>query len=161
MLKTVRYPDPVLKTKCQPYSFMDQENFVLHQVLDEMALHMKAENGMGLAANQVGFGYRFFVMLDQKGNLWEFVNPEIVDRDGTIQINEGCLSAPGVFVQVHRSQTVTVRAYTRNGEEFNVICQDIEAVCVQHELDHLDGVFYLDKTSRNQRRAALRSLGLK
>lgn len=159
MLHTVKYPDPILTTPCQPYLFM--MNFNLHGLLDEMAKHMEAENGIGLAANQVNVPYRIFIMKDNKGKLWEFINPEILDRDGHIAINEGCLSAPGAIVQVPRSQTVTVRAKDRNGEEFTVICQDIEAVCAQHEIDHLDGIFYLDKTSRNQRRAALRALGLK
>jgi peptide deformylase len=130
-------------------------------MLDEMKELMKAENGIGLAANQTGHLLRAFVMIDQKGKLWEFVNPEIIDKDGTIQINEGCLSAPGVFVQVPRAQTITVKALDRNGQEFTVICQDVEAVCVQHEIDHLDGIFYLEKTSRNQRRLAMKQLGLK
>lgn len=159
MLHTVKYPDPILTTPCQPYLFM--MNFNLAGLLDEMAKHMEAEKGIGLAANQVNVPYRIFIMLDQKGKLWEFINPRITERDGFQQINEGCLSAPGAFVSVPRAQNVTVVAQDRNGEEFTVVCYDIEAVCVQHELDHLDGVFYLDKTSRNQRRAALRTLGLK
>lgn len=158
MRPTVKYPDQLLKMRCQEVTSFDSK---LHVILDEMAQMMKAENGIGLAANQAGYLARMFVMIDQKGKLWEFINPEITDREGYIAINEGCLSAPGVFVQVNRSQTITVKAKNRNGEEFTVVCQDIEAVCVQHEMDHLDGIFYLDKTSRNQRRAALRTLGLK
>lgn len=164
MLRTVKYPDPSLKASCTPYDFgipAVQQEFNLPEFLDAMAQHMRSENGIGLAANQVGNGSRIFIMLDQKGKLWEFVNPEIVDRDGTQQINEGCLSAPGVFVQVPRAETVTVKARDRSGEEFSVVCSGIEAVCIQHELDHLDGVFFLEKTSRNQRRAALRALGIK
>lgn len=159
MLTVRKYPDPILATKCDPWtspSFAD-----LHATLNAMFEVMETEKGIGLAANQVGINARIFIMKDQKGKLWEFINPEIVERDGGQQINEGCLSAPGVFVQVPRSQSVTVKAQDRNGEEFRVVCQDIEAVCVQHELDHLDGVFFLSKTSRNQRRAALKTLGLK
>lgn len=165
-MNTIKYPDPILTTPCMPYDFMNAENFfpknyVLHQVLDEMAIHMKSENGIGLAANQVGIPYRIFVMLDQKGKLWEFINPELSEPEGHIAINEGCLSAPGAIVQVPRAQTITVKAQDRNGEFFTVICQDVEAVCVQHEYDHLQGIFYLEKTSRQQRRQALKALGLK
>lgn len=158
MRPTVKYPDELLKMKCVP---VEKFGVGLHEILNEMAEMMKAENGIGLAANQAGYLIRAFVMLDQKGKLWEFINPEITEREGMIMINEGCLSAPGAFVQVPRSQTVTVKAYDRNGDPFTVVCMDIEAVCVQHEYDHLEGIFYLEKTSRNQRRAALKLLGLK
>lgn len=162
MLPIVKYPDPILSTPCSPVEFgATTRTFDLEATLDEMIQIMRAENGIGLAANQIGLGVRMFIMLDQKLKLWEFINPEIVDREGHIQINEGCLSAPGAFVQVPRAQTVTVKAQNRKGEEFTVICEDVEAVCIQHEMDHLDGIFYLEKTSRNQRRAALRTLGLK
>lgn len=158
MLPTVKYPNSILTTPCQPLDSFDAE---LHTLLDQMAETMKAEKGVGLAANQVGYPWRVFIMLDEKGKLWEFVNPEIIERDGFQQLTEGCLSAPGAFVSVPRSQNVVVRAKDRNGEEFTVSCYDMEAVCVQHEMDHLDGIFYLEKTTRNQRRAALRALGLK
>lgn len=165
-MKTVMYPDPILTTPCTPYDFLVNLNFAatgmpLHETLNAMAEHMKAESGIGLAANQVGISYRFFIMFDQKGKLWEFINPEITEREGNIAINEGCLSAPGAFVQVPRSKVIAVRAYDRNGNEFKVLCEDIEAVCIQHEMDHLDGIFYLSKTSRNQRRAALKILETK
>lgn len=158
MLRTVKYPDPILTTKCALVVSFDK---VLHDLLDGMREHMKLENGIGLAANQVGYSARVFVMEDQKKKVWEFINPEIVERDGHQAIDEGCLSAPGVSVQVPRAQTVMVKAFDRSGNEFKVVCEGIEAVCIQHEIDHLDGIFFLEKTSRNQRRAALRSLGLK
>lgn len=158
MQPTVKYPDDLLKTRCQEVTSFDEK---LHTVLDEMAQIMRSENGIGLAANQAGYLARAFIMLDNKGKLWEFINPRIVESEGFQQINEGCLSAPGVFVSVPRAASVTVVAQNRNGEEFKVVCFEIEAVCIQHELDHLDGIFYLEKTTRNQRRAALKTLGLK
>ncbi len=160
-MRTVKYPDPILTTPCPEFKFGTMSDADLFHILDEMAAHMKAEKGIGLAANQVGHSIRVFVMLDAKQKIWEFINPTIIERSGGVQLNEGCLSAPGVVVQVPRFQTVTVKAYDRTGAEFTVVCEDLEAVCVQHELDHLDGVFFLEKTSRNQRRAALKSLGLK
>lgn len=158
MIEVVKYPDPVLLTPCATVTEFGEE---LHKILDQMPEIMKAQNGIGLAANQIGISKRFFVMLDNKEKLWEFVNPEIIDRDGHLAINEGCLSAPGVFVQVPRSETVTIKAQNRLGEEFKIVCTGIEAICAQHEIEHLQGEFFLEKTSRNQRRAALRALGLK
>lgn len=158
MLSIVAYPNPILSTKCEPVTEFNSE---LHAQLDEMLPIMKAAQGIGLAANQVGIGKRFFIMLDVKGKLWEFINPTITSHDGGIQINEGCLSAAGVVIQVPRSKQVTVEAFDRNGDSFTVLCEDLEAVCIQHEIDHLDGVFFIEKTSRNQRRAALKQLGLK
>lgn len=160
MLPTVKYPDPILTTPCRRVN-PDDFGPDLNKLLDDMAETMKAENGIGLAANQVGVPRRVFIMLDQKGKLWEFVNPRITEREGFQQINEGCLSAPGAFVSVPRAASITVVAQDRNREEFTVVCYEIEAVCVQHEIDHLDGIFYLEKTTRNQRRAALKTLGLK
>lgn len=161
MRPIVRFPDPVLTTKCEPVDPSEFEDGNIPKLLEDMAEAMRSENGIGLAANQVGVGKRIFVMLDSKGKLWEFINPEILDRDGVIAINEGCLSAPGAFVQLPRAQTVTVKALDRNGEEFTVMCQDLESVCVQHEIDHLDGVFFIEKAPRQQRRHALKVLGLK
>lgn len=158
MRPTVKYPDDILKQRCFEVTTFDEK---LHVILDEMAELMKAEKGLGLAANQAGYRVRAFVMVDQKGKVWEFINPQITEKEGFIQINEGCLSAPGVFVQVPRAQTVTIKAQDRSGQEFTVVCQDVEAVCAQHEIDHLDGIFYLEKTSRNQRRLAMKQLGLK
>jgi peptide deformylase len=157
-LKIIKYPHEVLKMICEPVTEFGHE---LHMYLDQMPALMESENGMGLAANQVGIIKRFFIMKDKKGNLVEFINPEIIDKDGNQQINEGCLSAPGVTVQVPRSQSITVKAQNRNGEEFIIMAVDLEAVCIQHEIDHLNGVFFLEKVNRQQRRAALSKLGLK
>lgn len=154
----LKYPNPILKQKTELVTEFGPE---LHRSLVSMKLAMLEHKGIGLAANQVGINQRFFIMQDKKGQLWEFINPEITDREDTILINEGCLSAPDIFVQIARSKTVTVQAKDRNGEDFTVICQDIEAVCVQHEIDHLDGIFYLDKAPRQQRRAAYSKLGIK
>lgn len=162
MRPIVKYPDPILTTRCTEVTGAEiADRNGLCQLLEDMRQVMEAEQGIGLAANQVGVGLRIFIMKDQRGKVWEFINPVIIEKEGFQQVNEGCLSAPGAFVSVPRSQSVTVEALDRNGEVFKVMGLDLDAVCMQHEIDHLDGVFYLDKTTRNQRRAALRSLGLK
>lgn len=157
-MEIVKYPHEALSTVCTPVTEFNEE---LHKILDAMIPVMEQAHGIGLAANQVGITKRFFLMKDKKGKVWEFINPEIIAHDGGQQINEGCLSAPGVFVQVPRFGSVTVKAQNRSGEEFQIIAEEIEAVCIQHEIDHLQGIFFIEKTSRNQRRAALRQLGLK
>lgn len=157
-MQILKYPNVALSTKCELVTLFDTE---LHNTLDAMVPLMLDNAGIGLAANQVGILKRFFIMKDSKGKVWDFINPKIIDQEGFIQLNEGCLSAKGVFVQVPRSQTVTIHAQDRFGEFFTVICNDLEAVCALHEIDHLDGEFFLSKTTRNQRRAAFRQLGIK
>jgi len=154
-MKLVKYPNDILGVKCELVTEFTPE---FHQILDDMHQIMVDNNGIGLAANQIGISKRFFVMKDMKGKLWDFINPKIVSTDGSFAINEGCLSAPGVNLIIPRFQYVTVEAQDRHGEPFKIGAQDIEAVCIQHEYDHLEGVFFLEKVSRQQRRAALRSM---
>lgn len=157
-LEIVRYPSDYLTEPCDK---VNEFTPFLHEVLDAMPAIMEKEGGMGLASNQVGIPFAFFIMKDKKGKITEFVNPEITEREGTIFEYEGCLSMPGVSLQIPRSQTVTVKAQDRNGVEFTVICQDFESICVQHEIEHLHGVFFLSKVSRQQRRAAMKKAGIK
>lgn len=164
-MKVVRFPNKVLKESCKEYIFPDisipESGKPLHETLDEMAKIMRSENGIGLAANQVGLPYRIFIMQDNKGKIWEFINPRILESEGVVWMNEGCLSAPGVLLQIPRAGQVCVEAQDRNGEIFKVIALDLEAVCVQHEMDHLNGIFFTEKVDRQQRRAAFRKLGIR
>lgn len=157
-MNILQYPHPALTTRCNPVMDFDD---VLRSELDVAKQRMNEDKGMGLAANQLGIMKRFFVMKDNKGRVWEFVNPEIINSEQQCYMPEGCLSAPGVSAQVNRARCVTVKAQDRNGEEFMVHCEDYEAICIQHELDHLDGVFFLDKVSRQVRRRAYAQLGIK
>lgn len=158
LLTILKFSHKALSTKTEPVTDFDAS---LHEALDAMRDTMIANRGVGLAANQVGIPYRFFIMKDNKDKVWEFINPEILETEGAQFQNEGCLSGPGVYVQINRSQMVMVKAKDRNGEEFTVMCVDLEAVCVQHEIDHLNGETFLDKAPRQQRKAAYAKLGLK
>lgn len=158
MLTILKFPHKILTTKTEPVTDFDEG---LHAALDAMEQTMKANKGIGLAANQVGIPLSFFIMLDHKGKVWEFMNPEIIEAEGAQFQNEGCLSGPGVFVQLNRSKQITVKAQDRDGNPFTVMCLDLEAVCVQHEMDHLKGELFLDKAPRQQRKAAYSRLGLK
>lgn len=157
-MRILKYPDPALTTICSPVTEFGD---ALRDELNTARQLMQAEKGMGLAANQIGILKRWFIMKDHKGKIWEFVNPEIIESEQACFMPEGCLSAPGVSAQVNRSRCVTVKAQDRNGEEFSVFCEDYEAICIQHEIDHLNGEFFLDKVSRQIRRRAYAQLGIK
>lgn len=157
MRKILLYPNEVLKTKCPKVTSFDAS---LHQLLDEMRQIMVDNKGMGLAANQVGELKRLFIMKDVRGSVWEFINPVLSVEDiSGANVREGCLSTPGVLDIVNgRHEAVRVDAQDRNGDSFSVILYGIESVCAQHEIDHLDGIFWIDRMpSRQSKRAALKS----
>lgn len=154
-LEIVYFPSPLLKT---PGTLVDVFDEKLSQFLEAMAITMTINNGIGLAANQVGDPRRMFIMKDRKGKLYEFINPVILETTGTIVLDEGCLSVPGAFVQVPRAQEVYVRAQNRRGEFFEVVALDLEAVCVQHEIEHLEGKAYYERANRQQRRAVEKAI---
>lgn len=156
-MEIVKYPNDILKQVCEPVTEFGEQ---LHKTLDEMKTIMEANQGMGLAANQVGITKRFFIMKDLKGKVHEFINPKIVSSDGIQALEEGCLSLPGQFTTVSRPAQITVEAQDRNGETFKIGAIALEAVCISHEIDHLDGIFYIEKISRQQRRAILRAAGI-
>lgn len=116
----------------------------LGELLDDMAETMYADEGAGLAAPQVGVLKRA-VVIDVGEGLIELVNPEIASQEGEMTVVEGCLSVPGRSGRVVRPEKVTVKAQNRNGEPVEVTGEGILAVCLCHELDHLDGVMYVDK----------------
>lgn len=163
MRKIVKYPNPILSIKTKEVCNFDEH---LHSVLDEMRLIMEQEKGIGLAANQVNEDLSVFIMKSQtvlgRGEIIEFNNPKILSTSKTYQqIDEGCLSAPGISLRIQRDKELHVQYQDRYGNIKEGILTEIEAICFQHELDHLNGIFFIDKASRNERRAALKTLGLK
>lgn len=154
-MKLLLYPDEFLKTHCDEVKLFNEQ---LWNNLDHMKVIMQQHDGMGLAANQVGLLQRMFIMKDSKEKIWEFINPVIYSAIDAQYENEGCLRFPGIVVQVKRVKQVSVKAQDRSGEWFGVGAIDKEAVCIQHEIDHLNGITFLDYLSRQQRREALRSL---
>ncbi|MEY3013132.1 MAG: peptide deformylase [Pseudomonadota bacterium] len=157
----VEYPAAVLKQRCAEVEDFDDE---LATLIDDMRETMVDAEGLGLAANQVGVSLRVFTMLDavegddpEATEVVELVNPVIVARRGEIRFEEGCLSFPGISENVLRSAEVDVTFRNRDGSEQQRTFRGVSAVCVQHELDHLDGVTFLDRLSPLKRRLALRS----
>jgi len=142
----LEFPDPRLRTKARPVTRFDS---ALGTLIDDMLETMYAAPGIGLAATQVDVHKRVIVIdLSKEHNEpLTLVNPEILAREGEASTEEGCLSVPGVFDEVKRAARVRLRAYDRNGEPFERDYEDILAVCIQHEMDHLEGKLFVDYLS--------------
>ncbi len=150
---TIRtYPDPVLKGESPPVESIDDR---IRRLLDDMAETMYLNNGIGLAAPQVGERARLIVVDVQRGEagdtLLKLINPRIVDKQGETKSEEGCLSCPDLLVEVKRFETVTVEALLPDGEETTIEADGLLAICLQHEIDHLDGVLLVDRLSSLRR----------
>lgn len=139
-LSIVKFPDPGLYMPCVEVKDFTPE---LEQFVAQMIHTMVQAGGLGLAANQVGDRRRIFVMRDAKGVNHAFVNPKITSSADSITIPEGCLSVPGLQRTVLRYAYVTVVAQNVHGEEFTIVAEDIESVCIQHEIDHLNGIVFM------------------
>jgi peptide deformylase len=146
------WPDPALKQTSKPIERVDDS---IRALLDDMAETMYAADGVGLAAPQVGVLQRALVIDTsprQEGqSLLHFVNPEIVKTEGTTVYTEGCLSIPGEAEDVERAAKVWVRARGRDGKPFELECEGLLAIAVQHELDHLQGTLFVDHLSSLKR----------
>lgn len=145
-LDILQYPDERLRQRAAPVEQVDER---VQRLVDDMLETMYAAPGIGLAAPQVGIAERITVIdiSEYKDSPFVLINPAIVARDGTAESEEGCLSIPGVFEKVRRAERVTVRAFDRGGKEFERTVDDLLAVCVQHEIDHLDGRLFIDRLS--------------
>ena len=140
-LKIVKYGDDTLRKVCRPVEEITPRILTL---LDDMAETMHAANGCGLAAPQVGILRRIAVVEVEEGKLIELINPKIIAYAGEQQEQEGCLSIPGRWGITKRPKHVTVRAFNRHGEEFEVSGSDLLARALCHEIDHLDGKLFID-----------------
>jgi len=153
----LEFPDPRLRTRAQPVTRFDAD---LHRVIDDMLETMYAAPGIGLAATQVDVHLRLVVIdisADRSDPL-VLINPEILSREGEIATEEGCLSVPGYFDEVKRASKIRVRAQDRDGNFFERDCDDILAVCVQHEMDHIDGKLFVDYLSSLKRERVRKKL---
>jgi peptide deformylase len=138
----VKEPDPVLRAIAKPVPKITPN---IHKLLDDMAQTMYDAPGVGLAAPQIGISKRVIVVdVGDEHGLIELINPEIVARDGEQFGPEGCLSIPGLTGDVRRAEIVTVKGLDRNGEEIVIQGSELLARCIQHEVDHLNGVLFTD-----------------
>jgi peptide deformylase len=157
LLNILRYPDARLHKTAAPVTVFDDS---LKKLVHDLAETMYAAPGIGLAASQVDVHKRVIVIdaSERHDSLVVLVNPEIVDASGVSDIEEGCLSVPGVYDIVERAERVKVRAYDQNGKPFTLEAQGLLAVCIQHEIDHLSGkvfVEYLSQLKQQRVRAKL------
>lgn len=149
-LTILKYPDERLRTVAKPITDVDD---ALRKVIDDMLETMYESNGVGLAATQVNVHQRLFVAdcSEDQNEPLVFINPEITATDGHFTNEEGCLSFPGVYAKVERAGTVTVKALDRDGAEFSMTADGLLAICIQHEIDHLDGKLFVDYLSKLKR----------
>lgn len=154
------YPDPRLREEAEPVQTVDAS---IREILNDMAETMYAAPGIGLAGPQIGVGKRLVVIdlgdredPEEKGHLYKLVNPEVISTSGTVEWEEGCLSIPDIKERVKRKAKITVSALNEKGEEIILEADDLLAVCLQHEIDHLNGVLFIDRLSR-LRKELLRS----
>lgn len=161
VLTILKYPDPFLKTKAKPVDKVDES---VKKLIDDMTETMFRAKGIGLAATQVGVDKRIAILdvPNQKKdgsreervpgqNLIVLINPEIIETEGKITYEEGCLSIPGINADVVRAASVTVTAIDRDGNPVQFQAEGLFAIAIQHEIDHLDGILFIDRLSRLKR----------
>ncbi len=147
LLPILHYPDPRLHIRAKPVSSVDAG---IRKLAADMAETMYAAPGIGLAATQVDVHVRLLVLdiSEDKSQLQAFINPEILWREGECEGEEGCLSVPGIYETVKRSERIRVRALDLDGKTFELAAEGLLAVCIQHEMDHLEGKVFVEYLSR-------------
>lgn len=153
ILPVCTYPDPVLAKKAVFVEHVDKD---INRLIDDMFETMYENSGIGLAANQVDKLVRVIVIhIDQSDNPlnepFAVINPEIIKSDGEIVFEEGCLSLPNYTNDVKRAASITVTGLGQDGKQLEIDAQGLAAVCLQHEIDHLDGRLFIDRISRLKR----------
>ena len=145
--KIVTLGSDTLRKKSKPVVDFDKSLFDL---LDDMKQTMIEKNGVGIAAVQVGVLRRAIIVELDEDNFLEIINPEIIKQKGKVCGNEGCLSVPGFFTKVERPKYVKIKAFDRNGKEFEFEAEDYIARCICHEIDHLNGILFVDYTEEGK-----------
>jgi peptide deformylase len=141
VLPILKHPDPVLRRKAKRVSHVDES---LNRLIDDMIDTMQDAQGAGLAAPQVGVSLKIAVVQMPDEDVIVLVNPEVVRKEGERYVVEGCLSVPGYRGEIKRAEKVTVKAIDRNGKAFRIKADDLLAEVLEHEIDHLNGVLYID-----------------
>ena len=157
ILDIVKYPNEILQTSLNNITNIDGE---LLNDLDNMAETMYKSNGIGLAANQVNINKRIITIdteqILNKSNLYYLINPVITETHGETIYNEGCLSFPGLEVNVKRAKQICVKSLDINENEIELEASGLFAICIQHEIDHINGITFLDKLSKLQRESVIK-----
>jgi len=153
----LEYPDPQLRTRAEPVTDFGHE---LQVLVDDLLETLRATRALGLAATQVNVHRQVLVIdvSDDRDDPQVFINPQIIDRSGLGMVEEGCLSVPGIHESVRRALALTVRAVDRAGTPYERRVEGILAVCLQHEMDHLEGRLFVDHLPWYKRRGLRRRL---
>jgi peptide deformylase len=156
-LKILEFPDPRLRTRASPVETVDDE---LRKLIGDMFETMYAAPGIGLAATQVDVHQRLLVadVSPDKSDPHVLINPEIIEKDGVTVTDEGCLSVPGYFEEVERAEHIRVRYLDSKGEQQEMEAEGLLAVCIQHEMDHLEGKLFVDYLSETKRQRIRKKL---
>ncbi|MAQ01407.1 MAG: peptide deformylase [Alteromonadaceae bacterium] len=157
ILDVLQFPDERLRTVAKP---IDEVNSEIKQLVADMFETMREEKGIGLAATQVNQHVRLVVMdvSEEQNEPRVFINPEIVNKEGSTISEEGCLSVPGNYAKVDRAEKVTVKALDGEGEPYELEADGLLAICIQHELDHLNGKLFVDYLSPLKRQRIRKKL---
>jgi peptide deformylase len=157
ILNILNYPDDRLRIKAKPVEQFDDR---LQKQIDDMFETMYAAPGIGLAATQVDFHQRLIVIdvSEDKSQPLVVINPEIIEKDGIQQIDEGCLSVPGIYEPVERAEHIRLRMQDREGNPVEMEAEGLLAVCIQHEMDHLEGKLFVDYLSDLKRQRIRKKL---
>ncbi|MEJ2360828.1 MAG: peptide deformylase [Gammaproteobacteria bacterium] len=157
LLNILHYPDPRLRTKAQPIKEVDD---TIRRQIQDMFETMYAAPGIGLAATQVDFHQRLIVLdiSEDKTQPLTLINPEILSQEGEQEYDEGCLSVPGFYEPVERAAKIRVRALDKDGQSFEMDADGLLAVCIQHEMDHLDGKLFVDYLTELKRQRIRKKL---
>ncbi len=150
LLTILEYPDPRLRTRAEPVAEVDAQ---VRRLIDDLFETMYHAPGVGLAATQVNVHRRVLVVdvSEDRSQPLALVNPEIIERVGVEQLEEGCLSVPGIYDKVTRADRIRVRALDRSGRHLDFEADGLLAVCIQHEMDHLEGKLFVDYLSELKR----------
>lgn len=156
-LNILEYPDPRLRTKAKPVARVDDR---IRQLIDDLLETMYDAPGIGLAASQVDVHERIIVVdvSEQRDEPYAFINPTLELAGERVETEEGCLSVPGFYEMVERTERATVTALGRDGEPFEMATEGVLAVCIQHECDHLDGKLFVDYLSALKRQRIRKKL---
>ncbi len=151
ILTILEFPDKRLRAKARPVDTVDDD---VRTLVDDMLETMYEAKGVGLAATQVNVQKRVIVIdiSEEKNDPLYLINPEILEKEGVEESEEGCLSVPGFFEKVTRAEQIKVRALDKNGESFEMEAGELLAVCIQHEIDHLEGKLFVDYLSPLKRK---------
>ena len=157
ILDILHFPDPQLRVRAQDVIAVDD---LVRTLVDDMLETMYQAPGIGLAATQVNVHQRVLVIdiSSEQNDPGVFINPEILEKYGCEEMDEGCLSVPGIYERVQRAERIKVRALDRNGKAFELEAEGLLAVCIQHEIDHLDGKLFVDYLSQLKRQRIRRKL---